>query len=372
MKRNHKILLISLFILTVSTVYITSIGTAEIQEPQGIMIEDSYRRELLVPEIVSSIICSGPGALRLATYLQVTDRVVATDDIESGRELFAARPYALAHPELGELPLFGEFRGKDNPELILSLAKKPQVIFKTFPEMGYDPDELMNRTGIPVLSLAYGDLLSGKDDLYTSLRIMGRVLDVSERAEAVITFLEAQIDDLSRRSASAEGAPSSYIGGIAYRGTRGVTSTEQQYPPFVFTNSNSVLDPADKTRQIDIAKEQLIAWDPQILFIDISSVLSGDETNSIYELQHRAYYQNLQAVKNDEVYGVLPYNLYTQNLGSILADAYFIGKIIHPESFSDIDPAKKADEIYEFLVGAPVFDQVNEACLDLAFERLRL
>ncbi len=372
MRIKTKILLISFMILTVSTIPITSIGTFEIRDENLISIVDSYGREVPLPEDVNSIICSGPGALRLATYLQVTDRVIAVDDIESGREMFAARPYILAHPELKELPIFGEFRGKDNPELILSLEKRPQVIFKTFPESGYDGQELMDRTGIPVVTLAYGDLLSGREDLYGSLRLMGRILGVSDRAEEVIAFFDKTLAELEVLSSGSAGSPSSYIGGIAYKGTRGITSTEQQYPPFVFTKTNAVLEAAKTTRQIDISKEQILSWDPEIIFIDISSILSGDESNSIYELQHREYYQHLQAVHDGRVYGVLPYNLYTQNFGSILADAYYIGTIVHEENFSGIDPELKADEIYEFLLGEKVFSLVNEACRDLAFERLPL
>ena len=37
--------------------------------------------------------------------------------------------------------------------------------------------------------------------------------------------------------------------------------------------------------------------------------------------------------------------------------------MLYPDRFRDVQPAAKADEIYEFLVGKPVFDQMN-ACFD--------
>ena len=69
---------------------------------------------------------------------------------------------------------------------------------------------------------------------------------------------------------------------------------------------------------------------------------------------------------------MLPYNLYTQNFGSILADAYFIGSVLYPDRFDDTDPFKKADEIYGFLVGDAVFGMMNDAFGGLAFERIIL
>jgi iron complex transport system substrate-binding protein len=72
------------------------------------------------------------------------------------------------------------------------------------------------------------------------------------------------------------------------------------------------------------------------------------------------------------VYGLLPYNWYTRNFGSILANAYFLGKLVFPERFTDIVPAAKADEIYTFLVGKPVFAKMDRAFGGNAFKPLTL
>ena len=48
------------------------------------------------------------------------------------------------------------------------------------------------------------------------------------------------------------------------------------------------------------------------------------------------------------------------NVGTALADAYYIGKVLYPERFNDINPEEKADEIYTFLVGKPVYEQMKK------------
>ena len=63
-------------------------------------------------------------------------------------------------------------------------------------------------------------------------------------------------------------------------------------------------------------------------------------------------------MKDGHVYGVLPYNFYNTNIGIAIADAYYIGKVVYPERFKDIDPVKKANEILQFLDGKPVYSEL--------------
>ena len=77
-------------------------------------VTDMAGRVLSVPDPVDRVICSGPGALRLLTYLGGQDLIVAVDDVETRRNRFDARPYALANPAFKRYPVFGAFRGFDH------------------------------------------------------------------------------------------------------------------------------------------------------------------------------------------------------------------------------------------------------------------
>jgi len=343
-----------------------------------ITVVDGLGRSVTVPYDPEHVICSGPGCLRLLVYLQAQDRAVAVDDMEGRRSTFEARPYFLANPWLAELPVFGEFRGHDNPELILALDPQPQVIFKTFPLMGTDPVELEEMTGIPVVVLEYGVMWPDRADFDRSLRTMALIVDRGERAEEVIAFIDSTISDLARRT---EGIPadsqrSCFIGGIAYRGPHGFQSTEPGYPPFIFAGAHNIAMPENteglSLEHADIAKEQILAWDPDVVFIDGSTLQADPGANAIQQITEDPAYSSLSAVRNGELYCLLPYNWYTWNCGSILADAYYIGKVLYPESFQDVDPAAKAEEIYRFLVGAGVFTQLKESFGGLVFERIEL
>jgi iron complex transport system substrate-binding protein len=337
------------------------------------VVTDCAGRKVRLPDQVDHVICSGAGALRLLTYLEAEELIVGVDDMEVQRPQFDARPYALANPQFKTYPIFGEFRGHDHPELILKLQPLPQVIFKTFANMGVGPEELSRKTGLPVVVLNYGDLGAHRADLYQALRIMGQVTNRAERAQAVIAFFNATIEDLKRRTRviPEKERPTCFVGGIAHRGPHGFQSTEPTYPPFAFVNARNLAhDPGSTAKPMQyssIAKEKIVAWDPDILFLDLSTLQLGETAGGLFELRTDPAYQALTAVRQGKVYGVLPYNWYTQNFGSILANAYFIGKLVYPEAFGDIVPKAKADDIYTWLVGEPVFARMNAAFAKLAF-----
>lgn len=381
MKRNILgaiILVLAGLLVPAVLVHAGSSEDEELEPDDTITVTDGMGREVEIPKNPDHVICSGPGSLRLLVYLGAHGRIVAVDDMEKRSSRIDGRPYALANPQLKEYPLFGEFRGHDNPELIVALDPQPQVIFKTFGDMGYDPNELQQKTGIPVVVLNYGDLAGHRDDLYSSIRLMAKIVEKQARAEQIIRFFDDTIDDLKSRTADMPDSERKicFVGGVSFRGPHGFQSTEPVYPPFIFTNAKNAAYDAEKSiselSHADIAKEKIVEWDPEYIFVDLATIQTNKAVGAIYELAHDPAYRTLSAVERGKVFGVLPYNLYTQNFGSILADAYFIGSVLYPDRFGDTNPLIKADEIYEFLVGKPVFGMMNDAFGGLAFKRIML
>ncbi|ACN17781.1 iron transport periplasmic binding protein [Desulforapulum autotrophicum HRM2] len=340
-------------------------------------ITDAAGKIVVLPDKVDHIICSGSGCLRLVTYLGAQNLVVGVDDIERRNNRFDARPYALANPQFKTLPVFGGFRGRDIPEKILGLPVLPQVIFKIHGVAGDDPGKLSRKTGIPVVTLKYGDLVHSRQDFYNALTILGQALDRQARAQEVIHFFDAEIQALEDRTRNVPGAEKKtcFVGGIAFKGPHGFQSTEPRYPPFEFVNARNIARPADHGTapgQSNFSREKILTLDPRVLFLDLSTLQMGSDQGGLYELQKDPVYQGLSAVKAGAVFGVLPYNWYAQNFGSILADSWFIGKILYPEQFTDIEPEQKADEIYTFLLSKPVFQRMNQSFDQKVFKRINL
>jgi len=314
-----------------------------------ITVVDSADRIVTIKKPVERVVGVEAGALRLIVYLGATDRVVGVEDVE--KRYPGARPYIIAHPELAELPSIGPIHGGDD-ELIL--AQHPDVIFWTY-TTAEKADERQEKTGIPVIALGYGDLAPEEDreEYYNTLLLMSYVLDEEERARELIDYTDGLLRDLEERTLDVpEGDKLKvYVGGIGYRGAHGILSTKPFYPPFVFVNAKNVASELGVSHAF-IDKEQLIKWNPDIIFVDEGGI------SLVMEDLSDPVYQSISAVKNGELYGIPPYNWYTHNYATTLADAYYIGKVLYPERFVDVDPVKKAEEIYETHVGVPVYEQI--------------
>lgn len=353
---------------------------AALIEPQAVparSITDAAGREVTLPESVKRVICSGPGCLRLLTYLKAHDRIVAVDSIEIRGAPIDARPYAIVNPQFRDYPLFGEFRGQDNPELIAALDPQPQVIFKTFAGHGQNPDRLQAKTGIPVITLEYGNLTYGRSDLDRSLRLMARVMGVEERAEEIIAFFNNLEQDLRQRTEDIppERRPACYVGGLGQRGPHGFESTEPFFAPFAFVGARNTaaLDPASRPlSHALIAREEIVFRDPEVIFLDLSTMDLGSGANALDQLRTDPTYRALTAVRKARVYGLFPYNSYTQNFETVFANAYYVGKVLYPDRFGDVDPMARAEEISVFLNGGPSFARMRAQYDGLPFTRLEL
>ncbi|WP_040411250.1 iron ABC transporter substrate-binding protein [Desulfosporosinus sp. OT] len=319
------------------------------------VVTDLVGREVKVKIPAQRIVAVGPGSLRLVAYAKGTNRVVGIENMEKKDQ--TGRPYLFAYPELTSLPTIGQGGIDSVPDEEALLSVKPDVIFASYlVDKAKAADNLQAKTGIPVVVLSYGPLATfNEEDVYRSLDLVGRVIGTQQRAEEVITYVKSSKADLAERT---KGIPDSakpkvYVGALGVKGTQGIESTQAKYPPFMYIGARNVADETGKSGSLMIEQEKLVSWDPDILFIDEGGNKVFDDAK-----KNPTFYQSLSAVKNGRVYGQIPYNFYTTNIDTALADAYYAGKVIFPEKFQDIDPVKKSEEIYRFFLGQPVYEQM--------------
>jgi len=318
-------------------------------------VTDMAGRQVTVPFDPERIICIGPGALRLIVYLQAESKVVGVEDMEKMNP--RGRPYWLAHPELWNLPRCGpggpvSINKKPDLEAVLSLS--PQVIFVTYMRSAL-ADEVQQTLGVPVIVLSYGGFATFDETVYDSVRLAGKIVNRAARAEKVIDYVESLQGDLGRRTRDipADRRPTVYVGGIGYRGAHGIGSTEQHYTPFEWVHADNAARrlKANIGTHVFADKEMLLRLNPDIIFIDAGGLALVTKD---YQ-RHSAYYRGLKAFGHRQVYTLLPFNWYVTNIGTALADAYAVGKIVYDDRFEDVEPGRMADQIYTFLVGKPVY-----------------
>lgn len=317
-----------------------------------IELTDTAGRKVAVPADPARIVCLGPGCLRLVTYLQALDKVAGVEALE---RRMGGRPYYLAHRAvMDKLPVIspgGPSAINKKPDLEAILKVNPEVVFATYMEAAL-ADEVQATLGLPVVVLTYGRFAAFDEIIYESLRLLGRVLNRADRAEAVIGFIEAGRADLLRRvDGLVESArPTVFVGGLGFRGSHGLESTDTLYIPFGWLKARSVIAKKSERGHVFLGKEELLGLQPEVIFVDGT----GLELVAADYGKKPDFYRALKAFQDNRVYALFPFNWYTTNVGTAMADAYTIGKITQPDRFGDVDPAAKADQIYKELVGAPV------------------
>jgi len=318
------------------------------------VITDALGREVEIPAVVERIVPLG-NAARLGTYLGVQDKFVTISEGDLSENPFMAYGW-YNHDLWKELPVassggYGVF----HPEVILEAD--PDVILCT-----YEPDiveSIEEATGIPVVAAAQGKLFA--EDYEQSLRIFGEVCGVSDRAEEVIGFIHTCLDDLNNRTKDLAQEEKPLVLGAAatFRGGHGISGVYVDYPVFgaIAANDAAVgLEKADFDTGVEVDKEKILEWDPEIIFLDAGNM-------GLVETEYKedpGFFQQLSAVKNGQVYQWPNSTANYTNLEIPLVSAYYAGSILYPEAFEDINFEEKAAEIFKFFLGHEDFLKVLE------------
>lgn len=316
-------------------------------------VTDAKGRQVAVPEKVESVVCVGVGALRYSCYMGAADLVVGVEDYET--EAGISRLYSYVNFEkFKDLPVIGT-NGVPYTEQIIQVA--PQVIVMSA-YASADPEDLQAKTGIPVVVVPGSDTTLD-DSAYETIRLLGELYGLQTRAAELTDYLKGIQKDLDDRTKDIPDSerPSVYVAGVSFKGAHGFEGTEAGYGPFALIHANNLADTVGQTGAFDIDTEQVLAWDPDIIFLDFNGM---DLINEDYS-KNPDYYNALTAVREGQVYSQISFRSFASNLETALADAYYAACIMYPDAFSDIAPAQKAGEIFETLLGENPYGDLKEA-----------
>ena len=320
-------------------------------------VVDSYGREVEIPAEVKSIVCTGSGALRMVCYLQCTDMLVGVEDTDKNYETSTLRDYAHVYYEtFRDLPAIGKGGGTANTAYVEELITlQPDVILSGYTQEALE--DLQAATGIPCVSVRAQSINFIDESFYTAMAVAADVLGAQDRCEAVLTYIDGCKADLAERTADIPEAdkPLCYTGAVTFSGAHGFTGTYSNFGPFLAIGARNAADQADQEGYYDADPEKIVAWDPDVIFLDPGSMdLVNDEYAS-----NPGYYDALRAVQEGQVYSCISFNNYSTTVGYAIADAYYAGTVLFPERFADVDIAAKTDEILEFLLGEGYYDEMK-------------
>jgi len=316
-------------------------------------ITDGAGRQVHVPEKPESVVCVGVGALRYTCYLGAQDLVIGVEDYEVKPGMSRLYNY-VNFDKFKDLPVIGT-NGQPYAEEIIRLSPDVIVMSKS---SSADPDDLQARTGTPVVVVPGSDGTLDQD-AYDTIATLGALYGMQERAAELTAYLKGirkDLEDRTRNIADSE-KPSVYVAGVSYKGAHGFEGTEAGYGPLALIGAKNLADTTGKTGAFNIDPEQVLRWDPEIIFIDFNGMDLIREDFA----KNPDFYNSLTAVQEGRVYSQISFRSSAANLETALADAYYAACILYPEQFRDVDLEAKAGEIFETMLGTDPYGDLKEA-----------
>lgn len=319
-------------------------------------ITDMRGRTVEIPTELDRIVAVGC-ALRPVCYLQAEDLVVGVEASEAEDNVTCAYRH-VNHDQFASLPVIGDGGSSGvtiNEEALMEV--KPQVVICDSLSAD-EADNLQQKTGIPFVCLDQPETVFDAK-YYNNLELLGNVLDKEERANAVVNYIKDIETDLAERSTASEKANSitAYAAGISYRGGHGFDGTEANFQPFIACAIENVADGHGSEGPFTIDLEAVANAQPDFIFMECSNLSLIAENYAA----NPAYFKALKAVQDQQTYSLISYRFYSTNVELALANCYQVGAMVYPDTFADIDPTQKLDEISEFFLGEKLSDELANA-----------
>lgn len=332
-----------------------------------VTVTDMIGREVTVaPGSYQRVVCIGAGALRMYSYIGDTALLCGVEDIDNTTladrpKMFdgVARPYVLAYGDVfAALPSCGV--GGPNAQAAEAekiLSCQPDIIISEYEDVE-KADALQQQVGVPVITLRAGVDGVFAEAFTGSLRLLGQLFGREDRAEELISFIESETAELTRRTADVAEAdkPGVYVCGLGNWGTTNHLMTAQSYATFRVANIRNVVNDlaTDGIQPIEAEKFAALGGSMDIMLIDAAAVKN---IAPLYQ-EDPTLLDTCKAWQDGSVYLEMAYNAYYTNYEIALANTWFAAKCVYPDLFADVDMTAKTNEITKAFLGQELAAQI--------------
>jgi iron complex transport system substrate-binding protein len=314
---------------------------------------DSGDRRIDVPDEVRRVFPAGPPA-SVTLYSLAPEKMLGWTRAPSPE----ARPFLPARyvelPEIGRLTGRGNSVNLENviqlmPDLVLDIGNTTATYVSL-------ADRVQEQTHIPAV------LIGGRlAETPTTLRAVGGLLGVPERAEALARYAEALLSEVQRQSAKIPAAerPSVYVA----RGPHGLEtavagSIGSEVIDLLGVRNVVGKDTAPRTI-VEVSPEQILAWQPDVILTIDRRFHAATRTDPVW--------RELKAVRDGRIHLVpaLPFSwLDDPPAPNRLIGLLWLGKLLYPAFFQQ-DIRAEARRFYGlFYQQEPSDAQLDELLAD--------
>lgn len=265
--------------------------------------------------------------------------------------------YKAVYPQIETLPDVGDTE-TSTFSVEAAIAAKPDVALLAgwqFDALGEGVAQL-EAAGIPVVVVDYNAQTLPAH--LASTRVIGTLMGTEERSEKLAGFYEAMITDTQKRVAAAGDAPKKVYVELAKKGPAEVGNT---YGNGMWAGVIDLVGGVNIAKgQIEnwgpLAPEYVLAEQPDVILLAGSEWMSSPEAVRVgfkadaadaqakmAAYLTRAGWADLPAVRSGEVHAI--YHGGARSLSDFVF-ARYLGKILHPEAFADVDPQAELAAYY--------------------------
>ncbi|MEL7696250.1 MULTISPECIES: ABC transporter substrate-binding protein [Pantoea] len=313
-------------------------------------IIDQLGRQVTIPDRVDRVVVLQHQTLNLLVQMNATDKIVG---VMANWKQQLGDSYARLAPTLSQKAALGDLTHVDPEKLV---ALHPQVVFVT----NYAPQEMIDSIsalGMPVVAISLrhdrtgekaklNPTLADEETAYDSglregITLIGEIVNKPAEAKALI-----EATDRGRKMVSdrLKAIPANQRVRAYMANPQLTTYGSGKYTGLMMAHAGAInVAAATVTGFKTVSMEQVIAWDPEVIFVQ-------DRYPSVVaEIQHSPQWQTISAVKNHRVY-LMPD--YAKAWGYPMPEAMGIGELwmakkLYPAKFQDVDMRKLANDWYQ-------------------------
>ncbi|BDC36083.1 ABC transporter substrate-binding protein [Candidatus Methanoliparum sp. LAM-1] len=335
--RKSKILLIVL-VAAVALAFLAIIlyqPTENLENIETETIIDMVGREVEIPLEIDRVLGTSPPTT-LMIYMLAPDKLAGWSFMPNGE--YIPQKYR-------DLPVVGGWFGTQSGNYENFIVMNPDVIFEGFHTEGDFRDTIYMRQkkfgDIPVVGVA-----ETVDILYLKqpIQFVGKILDVENQSDELISFYDRMITMVSRRVSD---IPDNEKRRVYYaEGPDGLMTDPKGSPHSQLIEICGGINIADCPLKMgygrtEVNMEQVISWNPEI-------IIAGDQIfyDKIYSDPR---WREIDAVKNHKVYltPLSPFCWFDRPPGAnTIIGIPWTAKILYPEKFDDIDIRNLTKEFY--------------------------
>jgi len=309
MKRKINIIIIALTVMLA-----LAACTSQPQKPQepqasALPAADRAGNEIKIPSEINRIISISPSNAEMIVALGFGDKLVAVDKYSEGIE---------------DIPQGIPYFDIMNPDIEQLVALEPDIIYATGMSLseGKDPFKPLKDLGITV---AYIPSSNSIDGIYGDIMFIADSLKVGAKGQEIVDGMKLKIEEFRKTGASIAdkktvyfeiaGAPTLYSFGS------GVFLNEM----IELLGAENIL--ADQKEWVQVSDEVIVAKNPDIILTNVDYI-----ENAVGEIKSRKGWENVAAVKNNDVY-YIDRNASSLSNQNIIKALEQMAAVIYPEVY---------------------------------------